>query len=143
MYSLKQAVLLAYNYLKKNLSPYGYYPMPHSVGLWKHTTRQITFYLCVDDFGVKCFYKQDIDHLISTLTHFYKISLDWSGKKYCGLTLDWCYDLNYLDISIPSYKPSVLTRFHHKKAYPLFHRKLLQTTLHYYPLLKKHLHNKL
>ena len=47
--------------------------------------------------------------LIATLKRFYNVSLDWSCKNYSGLTLDWHYDLNYLDISIPSYIPTVLT----------------------------------
>ena len=118
IYGLKQASLLKYNDFKKYLSHYGYYPIPHTVGLWKYTTRQMTFCLCVDNFGVKYFHKQDIDHLISTLTCCYKISLDWSGKNYYELTLDWCYNLNYLDIGIPSNIPSIHTRFHHKKPSP-------------------------
>ena len=53
MYGLKQAAVLAYNHLVANLSTHGYHPIPHTVGLWKHHTRRITFCLCVDDFGVK------------------------------------------------------------------------------------------
>ena len=53
MYGLKQAAILAYDHLVKNLGNYGYYPIPHTVGLWKHKMRRISFCLCVDDFGVK------------------------------------------------------------------------------------------
>ena len=115
MYGLKLTALLVYNFLKKNLAPYGYYAIPHTVGLWKHATRPILFCLCIDNFGVQYFHKQHINHLMSTLTYFYKISLDCSGKNYCGLTFDWCYNLNYVDISIPSYLPSVFICFHHDK----------------------------
>ncbi len=33
MYGLKQAAILAYKQLKENLSKYGYYPIPHTVGM--------------------------------------------------------------------------------------------------------------
>jgi hypothetical protein len=38
MYGLKQAALLAYNHLVNNLASYGYRPIPHTIGLWKHDT---------------------------------------------------------------------------------------------------------
>ena len=49
IYGLKQAVLLAYNFLKQNLEPHGYFPIPHTTGLWKHKHRRIVFCLYVDD----------------------------------------------------------------------------------------------
>ena len=33
MYGLKQAVIVAYNQLKKNLAPHGHYPIPDKVEL--------------------------------------------------------------------------------------------------------------
>ena len=53
MYELKQAALLAYNFLKHNLAPHGYTPIPHTLGLRKHTTCCIVFCLCIDDFVIK------------------------------------------------------------------------------------------
>ena len=53
MYGLKQAVILAYNYLVKFLKPHGYEPRKYSLGLWRCKTRQTTFCLCVNDFGLK------------------------------------------------------------------------------------------
>ena len=72
MYGFKQAALVAYNFLVKNLQPYEYYPIPHRIGIWKHKLRKIKFCLCVDDFGVKYFHKQYVDHLIHALTQHYK-----------------------------------------------------------------------
>ena len=43
MYGLKQAALLAYNFLQKNLASFGYKPIPHITGLWKNDTKPITF----------------------------------------------------------------------------------------------------
>ena len=43
MYSLKQAALLVYNFLKQNLEPHGYFPIPHTTGFWKHKHRKKYF----------------------------------------------------------------------------------------------------
>ena len=67
MYRLRQATILAYKQLVKNLKPYGYYPIPHTMGMWAHKTRPTKFCLCVDDFGVKYFSKDDIHHLLDAL----------------------------------------------------------------------------
>ena len=64
MYGLEQAAILAYDHLCDNLGQYGYHPVKHSLGLWKHETNSITFCFCVDDFGVKYFNQRDIQHLI-------------------------------------------------------------------------------
>ena len=39
MYGLKQAAILAYTQLVKNLKPFGYFPCPYTTGLWIHKTR--------------------------------------------------------------------------------------------------------
>ena len=38
---LQQAAILAYEYLKQTLQPFGCAPVPGIVGLWKHTHRSI------------------------------------------------------------------------------------------------------
>ena len=76
MYELKQAALLAYDFLAKNLKPYGYYLIPHTEGIWKHISRPITFYHCVDDIGVKYFNKSDVGHLIHALEQDHKSTVD-------------------------------------------------------------------
>ena len=70
MYELKQASVLAYNNLVKNLKDHGYAPIPHSVGLWRHNSRPLTFCLCVDDFGIKYENKADADHLLAAFRQF-------------------------------------------------------------------------
>ena len=113
MYGLKQAAILAYNQLKKNLAPHGYYPIPNTVGLWKHINRPISFCLCVDDFRIKFQNKDDANHLIQTLQKFYKINIDWTGEHYCGLTLKWDYQKQFVDISMPGYIEKLLKRLAH------------------------------
>ena len=76
MYRLKQSAILAYNQLKENLQKHDYHPLPFTDGLWGHKTRKPIFALCVDDFGVEYFKKDDADHSIQTLQKYYPISLD-------------------------------------------------------------------
>ena len=53
MHGLKEADILAFNYITENLVPHGYHPVRYTAGLWKHGTRKTTIVLCVDDFGIK------------------------------------------------------------------------------------------
>ena len=53
MPGLKQAGRIANDWLKIHLTQFGYAPIPHTPALCKHATRDITFSLVVDDFGVK------------------------------------------------------------------------------------------
>ena len=61
------------------------------------------FCLCIDDFGIQYHSKANADHLIHALCQFYKITIHWEGKDYCGLHLDWNYTEKYIDISMPGY----------------------------------------
>ena len=116
MYGLKQAAILAYEFLVKNLSQYGYKPLPHSLSIWKHETRPISFCLCVDDFGIKYFHKDDAQHLLQSLQNHYTVTTDWEGKNFCGLNLDWNYDKHYVDISMPKYNPALLKKLQYKTS---------------------------
>jgi len=113
MYGLKEAAILAHKQLIQNLSPHGYHPVTDAPGLWKHDTNPLHFILTVDDFGIKYFNRAHADHLLRALKQYYTISLDWSGKHYCGLTLDWHYNKNYVDVSMPEYIPNVLHKLKH------------------------------
>ena len=87
MYGLRQAAILAYQYLQKTLKPHGYYPVPGTVGMWKHQTRPIHFCLCVDDFGIKYFDKKDVQHLQQAICTVFQYSEDWSGKNFVACNL--------------------------------------------------------
>jgi hypothetical protein len=105
LYGLNEAGILAFNQLVKKLAPQGYEPMPFTPGLWRHRTKRTTFALCVDDFGVKCFSKADAQHLVDALKANYKLTIDWAGALYCGLTLDWHHDKGHVDIFMPGHVP--------------------------------------
>ena len=110
MYGLKQAALLAYNQLKDNLAKHGYHPIKHTIGLWKHDTRPITFCLCVDGFGIKYTQREDAIHLLNALKEGYTITTDWTGEHFCGLTLNQNYEKQYVDITMPDYVEQLLTK---------------------------------
>ena len=121
MYGLRNAAILAYDNLKKNLEPHGYTPIAGTVGLWKHETRRTKFCVCVDDFGVKTYNNHDTTHLLNALQASYKITIDRTGSQYCGLQLDWNYERGYVDVSMPGYIRKALDRLQHKStAYPQF-----------------------
>jgi hypothetical protein len=67
MYGLPQAGILANKRLAKKLGKDGYYQCRHTPGLWRHTTRPITFALVVDDFAVKYVGHEHAQHLLSLL----------------------------------------------------------------------------
>ena len=115
MYGLKQAAILAYQHLVNQLAPHGYRPCPYTTGIWQHDTRPTKFCLCVDDFGVKYFTTADADHFLASLRAHYKISVDWEGANYCGLSIKWNYAQGHVDISMPGYIASTLERLQHDK----------------------------
>ena len=115
MYGLKQAAILAYDQLKDHLAPHGYYPIPNTVGMWRHQSRPIQFCLSVDDFGIKYTNKADVEHLLTSLQTKYTMTVDWTGKNYCGLTLDWQYQNKHVDVSLPGYIGKLLHRLAHNR----------------------------
>ena len=69
----------------------------------------------MDNFGVKYVNKNDAKHLIQVLEEHYKISKDWHGTKYCGLTLDWDYKKQEVHLSMPGYVEKALAWLKHEK----------------------------
>lgn len=63
------------------------YQSKFTPGLWSHEMRSTKFALAVDNFGIKYESNEDAQHLIDSLTPFYKITVDKDGKQFIGLTL--------------------------------------------------------
>jgi hypothetical protein len=103
VWGLPQARILANKLLRKCLAPHGYYECKQTPGLWKHTSRPISFTLVVDDFSVKYTNQEDADHLIGSLKKDYELTEDWDSDLYCGIKLKWDYDVCTLDILMPGY----------------------------------------
>ena len=92
MYGLPQAGLIANELLEKRLNKHGYRQSKLVPGLWKHDTRPIQFTLIVYIFGVKYVGEEHAQHLKNTLEEHYKLTCDWTGTRYIGITLDWDYN---------------------------------------------------
>jgi hypothetical protein len=130
MYSLPQAGLLANELLKKYLNKHGYRQSKLVPGLWKHNARPIQFTLVVDDFGIKYVGKEHAQHLKNALEEHYKLTYDWTGKRYIGITLDWDYNKHHVHLSMPNYMQNALKQFQHK-AGKLQHAPYQSTPIQY------------
>lgn len=73
IYGLKEFGYLTNIELKRILAIEGYVPSKFTPGLFVHKTRDISFSLVVDDFGVKYTKREDAEHLAVTLTKRYPI----------------------------------------------------------------------
>jgi hypothetical protein len=76
MYGLPQAGILANKLLQRNLAKDGYRPTPHTHGLWTNDTHPISFWLVVDDSGVKYVGREHAKHLMACIKKKYNISSD-------------------------------------------------------------------
>ncbi len=57
--------------------------------------------------------KDDVDHLIASIKSTYSLTEDWTGKMYCGITLDWDYENRHVNISMPGYIKKKLQEYGH------------------------------
>ena len=79
------------------------------------------FSLVVDDFGVKCEGIQHAKHLKESLEYHYEVSVDWKVRLFCGITLDWNYNMQHLDMSVPGYVQRKRTKYQHPDPKKLQH----------------------
>jgi len=115
MYGLPQSGLLANELLEKRLNAAGFRQSKLVPGLWKHDTRPIQFTLVVDDFGVKYVGEEHALHLQHTIEKHYKMTTDWTGRRYIGITIDWDYEKRRVHLSMPNYVRDALKQFQHIK----------------------------
>jgi hypothetical protein len=111
-----QAGVIAQDLLTKRLNKAGYHQSKITPGYWQHDWQPISFTLVVDDFGVKYVNKDNVGHLMSSLSQDYTINTNWKGARYLGLTLDWDYLQCKVHLSMPGYIENALIRFGHKKS---------------------------
>ena len=79
---------------------HGYRKAPYTQGLFLHDTRDISFTLVVDDFGIKYIKDEDVEHLRAAISEKYKFKVDMDGKQYIGIHLHWDYEKRELRISM-------------------------------------------
>ena len=41
------------------------------------------------------------------------MSVDWEGRIFCGITLDWNYDMGFVDLSVPGYVQKAQVKYQH------------------------------
>ena len=110
-YGLPQAGKLAQDKLIAHLAVHGYLQCPDVPCVFRHVTRNVTFSLVVDDFGIKYFNREDAEHLLQCLRLEYKMTVNWKGDKYLGMQIDFAPDMRSVKLSLPGYIAKVLARF--------------------------------
>ena len=75
MYGLPLAGIIAQQLLKEHLHKHGYCQSQTTPGLWKHDTQldqPISFSLVVDNIGIKYVGRENAQHLLDPIQHYYK-----------------------------------------------------------------------
>ena len=114
-YGLKEAGKIAHDDIVAHLAAHGYHKAPRTDGLFQHETRDISFTLVVDDFGIKYTDKKDVEHLIECLSKKYTMKVDYDGKRYVGVDLEWDYENRQVLCSMDGYVEEALKEFTHTK----------------------------
>ena len=68
----------------------------------------------MDDFGVKYYSKNDLQHLHQAISQQYTCKIDEKRNNFLGFTLDWNYDKGYVDVSMPNYVKEALVKLQYK-----------------------------
>ena len=64
----------------------------------------MTFALVVDNFGIKYTHKEDVEMVLNILRQKYEaVSVDWSGKLFCDMNLEWDYKYRAVDVDMKGY----------------------------------------
>ncbi len=91
MYGLPQSGSNSHDELEERLNKECYFKSPLVSALWKHMPRPTQFVLIVNNFGIKYFTTEDLDHLINTLKKYYDVKVNPEGKELVKIELDWDY----------------------------------------------------
>jgi hypothetical protein len=62
---------------------------------------------------VKYVGKEHAQHLKNTLEEHYKLTCNWTGTQYIGITLDWDCTKRQVHLSMPNYVKKALKQFQH------------------------------
>ena len=123
---MKQGRKIAHDDLINHLKKHGYVRTGVTNGLFKHVTRDISFTLIVDNFGIMYTREEDVRHLIKIMREKYTFKVDFNSQKYIGIHLDWDYNKRELKCSMKAYVENALTKLEH----------VLTTKRHFLALLK-------
>lgn len=112
-YGLKHSGFIAHQDLVEHLKKHGYVRAGTTDGFFKHITRDISFCLVVDDFGIKYTNEEDVRHLIRIMREKYTFKVDFEAKQYIGIHLKWNYETRELICSMKGYVKQALTELKH------------------------------
>ena len=84
------------------------------LGFWTNDWRPVHFTIVVDDFGVNYVGKKHAIHLKNTIEDNYTVTIEWDGRRYISITLDWDYKRRKVHLSMPNYVTKYLKQFKHK-----------------------------
>ena len=104
---LKNSGLLSQNRLIRHLATCGYHQTATPM-LFRHATRDISFTLVVDDFGIKYTALSDYDHLKSSLELLYKVTSSPIGTRYLGFDIDYDRQSRVMRLSLGGYISKLL-----------------------------------
>ena len=113
IYGLPQVGIIAQEPLEKRWAKQRYFKRKINSGFCTHRLRLTSFFLVVDDSGIKYAGKEHADHLIAALEHYYKLDKDWDGSKYIHISLNWDYRKHEVHLSMPGYVEKALWHFRH------------------------------
>ena len=85
----------------------------------------------MDNYSVNYINKADDEHLNAALSIIYKITSNWSGGRYLGLTLKWEYEALIYDMSMPIYIETILQKLKYATATQSQHSTHLWTLPNY------------
>ena len=111
MYGLPQSRSNSHDELKERLNKEGYFKSPLVPALWKHNKQSMQFVLVVDNFGIKYFSSDNLNHLHDSLKQYYDVKLDTEGKEYVKINLDWDYKNKKVHLSMIPYLEKALRQF--------------------------------
>ena len=112
-YGLKEAGKIAHDDLVTHLQKFGYEKTENTPGLFRHRTRDISFTLVVDDFGIAYQHEDDVKHLIDAIKERYPVKVKMDPDQYIGITLKWDYIKRELRCSMDGYVENALKEFEH------------------------------
>jgi hypothetical protein len=111
LYGLPQSGKLSQTRLIAHLALNGYTQCNNTPCLFRHATRDTTFSLVVDDFGVSYRNSTDAQHLITTLRKLYEITVQPYGETYLGMKIQFNKRRTAVTLSMPGYIQKTLQRF--------------------------------
>ena len=112
-YGLRESGYIAHQDLVTHLKKFGYEEFATTPGLFRHTTRDISFTLVVDNFGIMYTNKADVDHLVSAIKERYPVKVKMDPDQYIGIDLQWDYEKRELICSMNGYVETALRELEH------------------------------